>query len=270
MNYDLEKLKRPAPFEPGNMTLWENGYIASNVLKKHLQPDIDSGSRKKTTIISAANWISDKNPLKGNLLDIGCGPGLYARLLENSGFCYYGIDISEYQIAFANKNYAGSHIRFETRDLRKMEPDRPYHTVLMLYGIYSFYQPDERAALLKTIKASLAPGGTVVVEVFTEAHYMGREESSDWEYIEERGFWSDKPYLELNAFYRYDDLKLVLVQAAKISDEIKVWNSWIQTFTPETLESEFKQAGFTGFEFYSSCMGDAYCESADVLCMIAK
>ena len=179
MRYPLDKLKKPIPFEQGDMTLWDNEYIASNVLKKHLQSDIDSGSRKKATIVSAVNWIADKNPQKGNLLDIGCGPGLYAKPLENHGFRYFGIDISEYQIAFANKNYFGDNIKFETLDFRQMEPNRLYNTILMLYGIYSFYQPNERMKLLKTIRTSLVSDGQVFVEVFTEQHYKNREESSD-------------------------------------------------------------------------------------------
>lgn len=263
-------LRRPMPFEQGNMTLWDDEYIASNVLKKHLQEDIDSGSRKKTTIAKTIKWLNDMFPLKGNLLDIGCGPGLYAKDLVGCGFCYHGIDISAHQIAFAEKNFRDDNAKFEVMDFRKMELDRLYDTVLMLYGIYSFYCPRERIELLRIIRDSLAPNGKVIVEVFTDNHYKERDETTDWEYVEENGFWDDGPYLELNAFYRYTDLGLVLIQAAKISDTVRVWNSWIQTFTPETLKSEFELAGFTEFEFYSSCMGNQYYESTDVLCMIAE
>ena len=40
-------LERPLPFSEGNLTLWSNAYIANNVIKKHLDISIDSGSRKK-------------------------------------------------------------------------------------------------------------------------------------------------------------------------------------------------------------------------------
>lgn len=270
MIYNLEKLKKPMPFEQGEMTLWENEYIAANVLKKHLNPNIDSGSRKRDTIVNSINWFANINPQKGNLLDVGCGPGLYARPLEKAGFFYYGIDISKYHIAFAKKNYFGNNIEFDTLDFRKINCNKLYNMVLMLYGIYSFYPPNERLELLKKIRSSLAFGGMVIVEVFTENHYKNRKESRDWEYIQSDGFWSDKPYLELNAFYRYDDLRLILIQTVRINKEIKVWNSWIQTFISDTLRFEFEQAGFTEFEFYSSCTGTPYFESTDVLCMVAK
>lgn len=269
MRYNLEMLKRPKPFEQGNMTLWDDEYIASNVLKKHLQGDIDSGSRKKTTIVKTIKWINDMFPIKGNLLDIGCGPGLYAKDLAGCGFCYHGIDISAYQIAFAEKNFRDDNAIFEIVDFRKLALNRLYDTVLMSYGIYSFYCPHERIKLLRTIRDSLTPNGKVIVEVFTDYHYIDRKEATDWEYVEKNGFWGNEPYLELNAFYKYADLELVLIQAAKIDDTVKVWNSWIQTFTPDTLKSEFELAGFSEFEFYSSCTGNPYYESTDVLCMIA-
>lgn len=269
MRLNLELLKKPIPFEKGNMTLWDDEYIALNVIKRHLQSDIDSGSRRVSTIINTIKWIDDKTPLKGNLLDVGCGPGLYAKALADCGFYYHGIDISTYQIEYAQKHFHGDDIKFEVMDFRGLELNtRLYQTVLMLYGIYSFYKSDERIMFLKKIKSILAPDGNVFVEVFTENHYKNREESSDWEYIKQNGFWAKEPYLELNSFYRYTNL--VLIQAARVNDEVRVWNSWIQTFTKETLKAEFEMAGFTEFEFYSSCTGKHYHDSTDVLCMVAK
>ena len=46
MHYNLKLLRRPLPFQLGTLTLWSDAYIADNVLKKHLDETIDSGSRK--------------------------------------------------------------------------------------------------------------------------------------------------------------------------------------------------------------------------------
>lgn len=270
MKYNFDLLKRPFPFQTGNMTLWDDEYIASNVLRKHLDKNVDSGSRKESTIIDAIQWINKKFPLKGNILDIGCGPGLYANLLSDSGFFYHGIDVSKYQIEYAINQSKYQDNIFETVDFRDLKLSRCYDLVLMLYGIYSFYRFEDRIQLLKTVKHSLSPFGKVLVEVFTKNHYSKRSESQDWEYVEKDGFWSNKPYLELNAFYKYESLGLILVQAAKVNDCINIWNSWIQTFSVENLQREFKMAGFSEFEVYSSCKGDKYCEKTDVLCMIAR
>ena len=60
MDYNLELLKKPIPFSSGNMNLWDNEYIARNVLKKHLNYSIDSGSRKLETIYKTVEWINEK------------------------------------------------------------------------------------------------------------------------------------------------------------------------------------------------------------------
>ena len=60
MMFSLELLKRPKPFEEGNLTLWSDDYIADNVLRRHLDGNVDSGSRKRNTIIEAAKWITSK------------------------------------------------------------------------------------------------------------------------------------------------------------------------------------------------------------------
>lgn len=270
MNYDFDLLKKPSPFQEGNMTLWDNEYIAQSVLKKHLDKNIDSGTRKESTVISTIQWIDKIISQKGKMLDVGCGPGLYADLLQNCGFKYHGIDISKYQVEYAKKKSKYEDTIFEVVDFRKLSLSNCYDCVLMLYGIYSFYKFEERIELLKIIKDALLPGGSVIVETFTKYHYLNRRESRDWTYIEKNGFWSNEPYLELNAFYRFDDLELVLVQAAKINSDVKVWNSWIQIFTVEKLQMEFRIAGFTQFEIFSSCTGDAYNENSEVLCMVAR
>ena len=263
-------LERPLPFSEGNLTLWSNAYIANNVIKKHLDISIDSGSRKKDTIIKTIKWIASKYKEKECILDIGCDPGLYSYLLCEYGFRYYGIDISKFQIEYALKNCTSKYASFKTIDFRKFEPTQKYCGALLLYGIYSFYNFEARITLLKKLKRCLIPNGKIIVEVFTKQHYINRKENREWEYVIKKGFWSENPYLELNAFYRYDELDLYMVQAAVIQDSVYVWNAWTQTFTPESLIKEFEIAGFSKFEVFSSCTGKIYNKESDVVCVCAE
>lgn len=61
----------------------------------------------------------------------------------------------------------------------------------------------------------------------------------------------------------------MLVQAAKINDSIKVWNSWIQTFSLESMIEELKLGGFTHFECYDTCTGKTFSNKSDTLCLCA-
>ena len=101
MHYNLKLFCRPRPFESGTLTLWSNAYIAENVLKKHIDGSIDSGSRKNTTLDLSSLWIAEHIGTRADLLDLGCGPGLYGNRLGKLIGSYIGLDISPYQIAYA-------------------------------------------------------------------------------------------------------------------------------------------------------------------------
>ena len=132
MNYNFELLKKPTPFSLGNMNLWDNKYIAQNVLKKHLNYDINSGSRKLETIYKTVDWINNKFVNAVKILDIGCGPGLYATPFMHKGFIYTGIDISQYQIEYAKKHNSNKNkIKFYQADFHDWAFDDKYDIVFM-------------------------------------------------------------------------------------------------------------------------------------------
>jgi len=269
MNYNWKLLKKPNLFQPGNLTLWDDEYIAENVLKRHLNGDIDSGSRQFITIKNTTKWIRKKYPKAYSILDVGCGPGLYAPLLCQYGFEYHGFDISKYQIAYAREhNSFSGKAQFDVCDFRTWESQKKYDIILLLYGIYSFYNYNERVSFLKRIRTSLKDNGCVIIEVFTLNHYRGRKNTTDWEFVEKDGFWSRNPYLELNAFHRFNE-EVMLIQAAVINDSVKIWNSWIQVFSPKSIKEELLEAGFTCCEIYGSCYGKPYTLESDVLCICA-
>lgn len=270
MNYNLNLLKKPLPFQPGTLTLWSNDYIGKNVLKRHLDGSVDSGTRKTETLITTANWLSHINPDAASVLDVGCGPGLYAPLLCKDGMHYEGFDISPYQIAYARQhNSIPGMTRFYRSDFRTWNSEQRYDLVLLLYGIYSFYCRNDRVAFLKKLKKNLSSGGGIVIEVFTPFHYKSRSDTADWEYIEQNGFWCKTPYLELNAFHKYEE-SLILIQAAVLNDHLELWNSWIQTFKTSSLLEELEEAGFAKVQLFGSCYGMPLTSQSEVLCVYAQ
>jgi SAM-dependent methyltransferase len=269
MNYKLDLLGKPEPFELGTITLWSNEYIARNVLERHLDGSVDSGSRRNESIVKSAAWICSIVGLDSNILDIGCGPGLYGNEIVRKGNYYTGIDISPYHISYAQAhNVSNEYARYQVCDFREYIPDNSYDAVLLLYAIYSFYDVEERLDLLRKIKQALKPSGAVFIEVFTPNHYANRNNSTDWRYVQNGGFWSPKAHIELNSFrwYRND---LILIQACTIDDDIQIWNSWIQLFDKTRLEEELKAAGFSDLTCFGSCYGESFKSDSEVLCVCA-
>lgn len=77
-------------------------YISERLLEIHLNPDIELASRKVTTIDFTFDWILGILPGKKlDLLDLGCGPGLYAERFTKKGHQVSGIDFSDNSIQYA-------------------------------------------------------------------------------------------------------------------------------------------------------------------------
>src|SRR5512134_2777754 len=73
------------------------------MLASHLDPTVDGASRRPETIEHITNWIATSVGLRPGdcILDLGCGPGLYAARLAQAGFQVTGVDFSRNSIDYA-------------------------------------------------------------------------------------------------------------------------------------------------------------------------
>lgn len=87
---DIESIKqlqeKPAPFTPGEPLFWDDPHISPQMLNAHLDPNNDHASRRPETVRKSMDWIITTLGLKpgGSILDLGCGPGLYASCLQEN------------------------------------------------------------------------------------------------------------------------------------------------------------------------------------------
>lgn len=110
-----------------------------------------------------------------SILDVGCGSGYIASILEKQGFKVTGIDVSRKMLELAKKNAPSS--RFLKMDMRTLGfPPRSFDGVICLYSIIHvprrFHQ-----GILKGFHRVLKPGGLLATHMgWTD--YVGTEE--DW------------------------------------------------------------------------------------------
>ncbi len=100
----------------------------------------------------------------GDLLDIGCGPGLLAHLLRRTGFegGYTGIDPDPRKIGRANRWVGGSpRIRFLTSGVEDV-PQGAFSQVAIVDVLYLLPRSG-RGTFLERAIAALRPGGSLVV-----------------------------------------------------------------------------------------------------------
>ncbi|HOE08669.1 MAG TPA: class I SAM-dependent methyltransferase [Treponemataceae bacterium] len=145
MNNKLSLYERSKDF------LWTDDYISANMLDAHLNPDIDAVSRNRTTILKTVDWIDSVLPKKGSLLDLGCGPGLYAQEFAQKGYTVTGIDISKRSIEYAKKSAQEKKlsITYINGDYINKKIEGKFDAAVCIYCDFGALIPSEQKAFLK-------------------------------------------------------------------------------------------------------------------------
>jgi 2-polyprenyl-3-methyl-5-hydroxy-6-metoxy-1,4-benzoquinol methylase len=267
---------RPEPFECYTAAeLWTDNHTSEQMLAYHLNPDIDVSSRRGEFIDQSVAWIgSHFNVGTGTrIADFGCGPGLYANRLAKLGASVTGIDFSKHSIqhartiaaeagltaAYVNQNY----LEFETEDR--------FDVILMIMCDFCALSPAQRMTMLEKFQALLAPGGSVLLNVYSLNAFKQRDEAVSYEKNLLNGFWSPEKYYGFLSTFKYDDVCVVLDKYSIVeSKQIQTIYNWLQYFSPESLQSKFEKAGFTQQEFYGNVAGAPFAESASEFAIVAK
>lgn len=273
----IEAAKRPLLFEKGNTQMWVDEHISQQMLEAHLDPDTEAASRKPNTIDASVKWIKEYicgNNLDCNVLDLGCGPGLYTNRLAQIGFNHVmGVDFSSNSIEYAKKQAAelDLSVDYVCQDYLSLELTHSFDAALLIYCDFGVFNEAERDTLLHKVYSGLNPGGRFVFDVFTPNKYRNHVDSRNW-YSLDSGFWKPTPHLCLSSNYWYPEAKAHLHQAIVIDDneDMQVHNIWDKTYTVAELTSILKSTGFTDAEFYTDVTGSEYDEDTEIITVVAR
>lgn len=266
--------EKPPLFEPGPDSIWEEEHVAEEMLNAHLDPFFDGATRRFADVEQSVKWInllfpSQKYP---SLVDLGCGPGVYAEKFHASGYDVTALDISERFIAYGKQSAKDKemNIRYLKEDYLLWRTEEMFHVAVMIYCDFGVLNKKERMRLLHKIYDFLHPDGSFVFDVFTPQKYQFQKESRTWE-SKNGGFWNRKPYLCLNSFFRYDEDSTVMRQHIVVTEEeVKCYHLWDHLFTMKELEDDIRQAGFSGVEFYGDVTGKGYATDSETICVVAR
>lgn len=263
-------LKKPRLYAPSTGEFWNDPHISKEMLEAHLNPQVDAATRKHEFLDQSVQWITKiaPPPQYKSLLDLGCGPGLYAERFHKAGYSVTGVDFSERSIAYAKEQAErnNSAIEYHYQNYLTIDYTEQFDVITLIYCDYAVMPVEDRLLLLSKIYQALKQNGKFIVDVFTPS--MRKNESHTWQFCGEGGFWSKRPHICLESVYQYDDEDATeLRQCVILTDEaINCYNIWDHFFTKEKLLSEIQAAGFNSYVLYDDVAGTGFSNQGETIC----
>jgi 2-polyprenyl-3-methyl-5-hydroxy-6-metoxy-1,4-benzoquinol methylase len=261
---------KPKLYAPSTNKFWDDEHISKGLLEAHLNPNWDAATRKPEFLDKSVNWISKIAPSSRYkfLLDLGCGPGLYAERFNSAGYSVTGVDFSKRSIAYAKEQTLlnKSNMEYHYQNYLTIDYIEQFDVITLIYCDYAVLSITDRLSLLRKVNKALKPNGKFIFDVFTPL--MRKNESRSWQYCEKSGFWSEKPHICLESIYQYDDEdNTELRQSIVLTEEtVNCYNLWDHFFTKEALISEIQTIGFNSFEFYGDIAGKEFSDTGETIC----
>jgi SAM-dependent methyltransferase len=270
-----ELQKKPKPYELGENLFWNDPYISTQMLKAHLNPNNDAASRRPETIDKIVLWIEKIAGIKagGSVLDLGCGPGLYASRFAKRGFQVTGVDFSPNSINYAMQYASEQNLQIDYRlqDYLSFDETSKYDTALLIYGDFCPLSPSQRKRLLENVYKALKPGEVFILDVTQFNTAKPDRSRSDW-HVDTNGFWRPNTHLVLEQTFSYLEDALYLDQYIIIEEDgtTSTYRVWRQDYTPHTITEELKEGGFRIQSLWGDLTGSPYSHNSEWIGVISQ
>jgi len=273
----LEEINTPPePFQVYTAAdLWTDEHTSKQMLRFHLDEELDASSRNIAFIDRSVDWIISRFNIDAEkkIADFGCGPGLYTTRLARRHAVVTGIDFSKRSIQYAQETAIGEKlpIRYVNRNYLDFETDERFDLILMIMCDFCALSPAQRKTMLAKFHRLLDPAGSVLLDVYSLNAFNEREEKALYEPNLLDGFWSpDKYYGFLNTI-KYEKEKVVLDKYTIIEAErTRTIYNWLQYFSPEDVEREFSACGFAIENYYADVAGTPFSAQSREFAIIAR
>lgn len=268
--------EKPAIYSKGTAVMWQDPYISERLLETHLSQATDLASRKESTIINTVEWILEQASGDSlSILDLGCGPGLYAEKFAQKGHDVTGVDFSKNSIRYAKASALnkGLDIRYLECDYLFLDEKNSYDIIIMVFTDYGVLNPQDRKILTEKVFDALKPGGLFIFDVLNENYQAGKDGTTSFEVSSENGFWKKNPYLALYRVFFYEAENVALNQHIVMDEDgcVDLYRFWVHTFSEERLKNELLFSGFAELEYMNNLIpsSEIY-RSEDVTFCVAR
>ena len=249
----------PQPWSQHNGNLpWDEPDFSERMLREHLDESHGAASRPTAERTVQIDWLWSKLQLESGqkLLDVTCGPGLYAVAFAKQGLAVTGVDFSPAAVAYARqlaeKEAIGSRCHFYQQDIRQMKLSKSnFNAAILLYGQLAVFRREEAQAILAAIKQQLKPGGKLCIELLNPDKID--RDNSQWWFTDDMGLWGDTPFLHLGERFwlpegqtSVERYYIVHLETGELT-QVELCD---QSYQPEEIAAMMWQAGFSAVDIY--------------------
>lgn len=250
----------PLPWAEGEKIPWNDPAFSKRMLNEHLSQSHDAASRRREIIDAQVAWIHQTilSEMPSNVLDLGCGPGLYTSRLAALGHTTTGIDFSPASIQYAKQNDAKT--TYIEGDLREVDFGAGRDLVMMLFGEINVFHPRDAVAIIHKAYAALNPGGRLLLEAQTYAAVQSLGEKPPTWFTAEFGLFSDRAHIGLFecAWHPAQEVaveRYFIIEAT--GGTVERLSATTQAYRPEEYAKLVENAGFVSSIVYDHMVGDA-------------
>ncbi len=268
-------LKKPKLYAQNTCKFWDDEHISKGLLEAHLDPQLEASSRRHDFIDKSVEWITEIAPSSNykKLLDLGCGPGLYAERLFKKGYKITGIDFSKRSINYAMDKACerNQDINYIYKNYLEINYNNEFELVTLIYCDFVVLSDEHREILLKKIYDSMKVGGRLIFDVFTLKEFENKKENNTWYLSEGSGFWKSERYICFESHFIYErDVRLDQFTIIDKDGKVDIIRNWFKVYTKDTIIKEIKKAGFDKIEIYSDVTGKPYFEESKTMCIVVE
>ena len=252
----------PEPWSEGDNIPWNEPGFSERMLKEHLTQEHDAASRRFEIIEQHVRWIHQEllGGKPGKLLDLGCGPGLYASRLTRLGNQVTGVDYSPASIAYAKAqaDQQRQKINYIQGDIRDVDYGRHYDNAMLIFGETNVFKPVDIRKILRKISVALKAGGKLILEphTFEAVKNIGLTTPS-W-YAVDKGLFLPDPHLVLTEYFWDAEQNAATIRhfavEAATRNVIRYVQS-MQAYTDEEYRLLLSETGFKDIHFFPSLKG---------------
>ena len=237
---------------------WNEAGFSERMLREHLDDSHGAATRIASERVVQMEWFWEKLGLQPGmrLLDVTCGPGLYALELARRGCQITGVDFSPAAVAYARdlarSEGFSAQCTFIEQDVRDMDfVGANFDAALLLYGQLAVFTSTEAQHLLQQVAESLKPGGKLCVELLNQDRVD--KTRSEWWFTDNQGLWGDRPFLHLGERFwleaeeiSVERFYIVHLETGQLT-EIALSD---QTYPVQRMTQMMREAGFSRVDVY--------------------